>query len=53
MKPPWVDAMRPRAWYRISGDEPQLGLAPTPAGTRYLADNDGVRPAAEPGPHAR
>jgi len=32
-------------WVRISGDRPDLGLEPTPAGTRYLADND---PANEP-----
>ncbi len=32
-------------WYRLSGDTPDLGLAPTPRGTRYLADND---PAQDP-----
>ncbi|MDH3715045.1 MAG: hypothetical protein OET44_14525 [Gammaproteobacteria bacterium] len=32
-------------WFRISGDRPGLGLAPTPPGTRYLQDND---PAADP-----
>jgi hypothetical protein len=30
-------------WYAISGDRPDLGLQPTPPGTRYLADNDPAR----------
>ena len=33
--------MDPGYWYRISGDAPDLGLAPTPVGTRYLEDWDG------------
>jgi hypothetical protein len=32
--------MRPGCWYQISGDHPDLDLTPTPAGTRYLEDND-------------
>jgi hypothetical protein len=32
--------MTPGRWYRISGDRPDLDLAETPPGTRYLADND-------------
>ena len=32
-------------WIRISGDCPDLGLAATPPGTRYLKDND---PATDP-----
>jgi hypothetical protein len=32
--------MRPGCWYQISGDHPELELSPTPAGTRYLIDND-------------
>jgi len=36
-------------WYRISGDAPDLGLPPTPIGTRYLQDNDPARdPALNP-----
>jgi hypothetical protein len=35
--------MRPSHWYRISGNEPDLDLPPTPAGSRYLADNDPAR----------
>ena len=27
-------------WYRISGDDPELGLPATPHGTRYIRDND-------------
>src|SRR4029450_11003081 len=30
-------------WYAISGDRPDLGLRPTPLGTRYLADGDPAR----------
>jgi len=30
-------------WYAISGDRPDLGLQPTPQGTRYLADGDPER----------
>ena len=45
-KPPiWAENMDPGYWYRISGDAPDLGLAPTPVGTRYLEDND---PAQDP-----
>ena len=45
-----VDRMMPGRWYRISGDRPDLDLEATPAGTRYLADNDpakntGLNPA--------
>jgi hypothetical protein len=39
----WTSAMQPGHWYRISGNEPDLGLPPTPIGTRYLADNDPAR----------
>jgi hypothetical protein len=35
--------MRSGHWYRISGNGPDLGLAPTAPGTRYLADNDPAR----------
>ena len=35
--------MRPGRWYRISGATPDLGLAATAPGTRYLADNDPAR----------
>ena len=35
--------MRPGHWYRVSGDTPDLGLAPTAPGTRYLLDNDPAR----------
>jgi len=41
--PNWVSAMPPGLWYRISGDQPDLCLPPTPAGTRYLEDNDPAR----------
>jgi len=37
--------MRIGCWYRISGDRPDLGLAATAVGTRYLCDND---PASDP-----
>jgi hypothetical protein len=30
-------------WYAVSGDRPDLGLRPTPPGTRYLADGDPAR----------
>lgn len=43
-------------WYRISGSAPDLGLIPTPVGTRYLEDNDPARdPALNParGPKER
>ncbi len=38
--PPWVSDMAVGRWYRISGDQPDLGLTPTRPGTRYLEDND-------------
>ena len=38
--PDWVEKMDVGHWARISGNLPDLGLAPTPVGTRYLADND-------------
>ncbi|MEH6473342.1 MAG: hypothetical protein V7752_19080 [Halopseudomonas sp.] len=38
--PAWVTQMEAGSWYRISGSQPDLGLAPTPVGTRYLGDND-------------
>jgi hypothetical protein len=43
--PPWLERMSLNCWYAISGDRPDLGLQPTPPGTRYLADND---PAFDP-----
>ena len=46
--PSWVERMTPGRWYRISGDRPDLDLGATPAGTRYLADND---PALEYAPN--
>lgn len=39
-EPVWLRVMEPGRWYRISGDNPELGLEPTPPGTRYLLDND-------------
>jgi len=45
MEPSWVKSLRIGRWARISGDHPDLGLPPTPPGTRYLEDND---PAADP-----
>lgn len=36
---------KPRCWYRISGDYPDLGLHATPRGTRYLEDNDPTQDA--------
>ena len=41
--PEWVDRMKPGSWYRISGDRPDLNLAPTKRGTRYLQDTDPSR----------
>jgi len=41
--PEWASAMAPGHWYRISGHIPDLGLPPTPIGTRYLEDNDPAR----------
>src|SRR5271155_4947358 len=41
--PTWVESMRLHRWYAISGDHPQLGLAPTAPGTRYLIDTDPAR----------
>jgi hypothetical protein len=41
--PPWLERMSLSRWYAISGDCPDLGLQPTPPGTRYLADNDPAR----------
>jgi hypothetical protein len=35
--------MTPGCWYQISGDRPDLNVAPTPTGTRYLQDNDPAR----------
>ena len=43
--PEWATTMEPGHWYRISGDTPDLHLAPTPIGTRYLEDTD---PAHDP-----
>ena len=43
--PEWAMAMEPGHWFRISGNAPDLDLAPTPIGTRYLEDND---PALDP-----
>ncbi len=41
--PPWLERMKLKCWYAISGDRPDLGLQPTTPGTRYLADNDPAR----------
>src|SRR4030095_5918881 len=41
--PPWLEQMSLNCWYAISGDRPDLGLRPTPLGTRYLADGDPAR----------
>ncbi len=41
--PEWTAKMSVGCWYRISGHAPDLGLAPTPSGTRYLNDNDPAR----------
>lgn len=43
--PDWAEKLHPGHWHAISGDEPELGLAPTAPGTRYLEDGD---PAADP-----
>jgi len=43
LTPYWVEPMTPGRWYRISGDDPDLRLPPTPLGTRYLQDNDPAR----------
>jgi len=56
--PEWTSAMEPGHWYRISGDTPDLGLPPTPVGTRYLEDNDPahdpvLNPPASPKEHIR
>ena len=42
-RPEWASNMDPGHWYRISGSAPDLGLSPTPIGTRYLKDNDPAR----------
>lgn len=39
-QPEWVERMPMRRWCSISGHRPDLGLLPTPPGTRYLEDND-------------
>jgi hypothetical protein len=41
--PTWVEHMSWHRWYAISGDHPELGLAPTTPGTRYLIDTDPAR----------
>jgi len=41
--PPWLERMSLNCWYAISGDRPDLGLPPTPLGTRYLDANDPAR----------
>ena len=41
--PPWVERMSLRRWYAISGDDPDLELQATSAGTRYLIDTDPAR----------
>lgn len=41
--PTWVEPMSSHHWYAISGDHPELGLAPTAPGTRYLIDTDPAR----------
>jgi hypothetical protein len=41
--PEWVERMTPGCWHPISGDRPDLGLAPTARGTRYLQDTDPAR----------
>jgi hypothetical protein len=38
--PEWVEPMKRGRWYRISGDNPDLGLPPTALGTRFLRDTD-------------
>ena len=41
--PPWLERMSLNCWYAISGERPDLGLQPTPPGSRYLADGDPAR----------
>lgn len=41
--PLWLERMELNRWYAISGDRPDLGLPPTPPGTRHLNDNDPAR----------
>ena len=41
--PSWLERLRLNRWYAISGDRPDLGLQPTPPGTRYLKDKDPAR----------
>lgn len=41
--PSWIERLSLNRWYAISGDRPELGLPPTPPGTRYLMDNDPAR----------
>jgi hypothetical protein len=41
--PVWLERMSLDRWYAISGDRPDLGLAPTPPGTRYLVNSDPAR----------
>jgi hypothetical protein len=43
--PEWLDCLPTGKWHRLSGDRPDLGLAATPEGTRYLRDCD---PALDP-----
>jgi len=44
IEPPyWVEDMPEGVWFRISGNEPDLGLMPTPPGTRYLEETDPAR----------
>jgi hypothetical protein len=46
--------MRIGRWCRISGDAPDLGLPPTPPGTRFLIDNDPARdPRLNPPRHPK
>jgi hypothetical protein len=45
LAPQWLDSMTIGHWYRLSGDQPDLGLSATRAGTRYLRDGD---PACDP-----
>lgn len=41
--PFWVEDMPEGIWFRISGNDPHLGLMPTPPGTRYLEETDPAR----------
>jgi hypothetical protein len=41
--PAWVERMKPRRWYAISGEAPDLGLDATLPGTRYLSETDPAR----------